>query len=542
MLSHLTIRNFAIITDCELDFHNGMTVLTGETGAGKSIIIDAISLLLGKQASEEWIKTDSETAYLEAIFDLSNSPIPNSLETFLDGDTQLIVSRKLTRGKSSVTKLNHQSIPLKRCRELLTPLIAIIGQHEHMRLIDADHQLSLLDSFGGAHFKELQAQYDRAYAEFTRLENLISQQNQDKGDTIQKIEFLDFQIQDLSQHHFTAHEDITLEDQRKKAKNVEKLSSSYNTLSEHMNTIIAAAQESERLVSSFQETEPEISEWQAQFSELSVDIEEKLRDIQSKQHQLAAFEALDIDDVESRLDTIFRYKQKYHVASTEQLADLLVSLNQQKADLESLTIGSAELEIQYKQAQKEAQAVAQELHDARHILGARLAQEVKDKMMHLHFQHADFQIRVDKEMSRLNSKGFDTVTFVVSTNLGEPLKPIQKVASGGELSRIMLAMRVVFSRIQSASTLIFDEVDTGIGGLTANTVGEYLHDISKSAQVLCVTHLPQVARCTDHHYVIDKQMQNNKTTTRVTVLNQKEKETELKRMLGGEAVISSIQQ
>jgi len=163
-------------------------------------------------------------------------------------------------------------------------------------------------------------------------------------------------------------------------------------------------------------------------------------------------------------------------------------------------------------------------------------------MTHLHFQHADFQIDVEKDESRLTASGFDTITFFVSTNLGEPLKPIQKVASGGELSRIMLAMRVVFSRIQSASTLIFDEVDTGIGGLTANTIGEYLHDISKSAQVLCVTHLPQVARCTDHHYVVDKQMKDNSTTTRVLVLNQSEKESELKRMLGGEAVISSIQQ
>lgn len=542
MLTHITIRNFAIITDCELDFHNGMTVLTGETGAGKSIIIDAISLLLGKQASEEWIKTDSDTAYLEAIFDLSNSPIPNSLESFLDGDTQLIVSRKLSRGKSSVTKLNHQSIPLKQCRELLTPLIAIIGQHEHMRLIDAEHQLTLLDSFGGEHFKELQEHYTTAYTEFSRLQTLISQQNQDKGDTAQKIEFLDFQIQDLAQHNFVANEDVTLEEQRKKAKNVEKLSRCYNTLSEHLNTIVASAQESERVLASLLDAEPELAEWQPQFSEISVETEEKLRDVQTKQHQLSAYEALEIDDVETRLDTIFKYKQKYHVASTEQLAELLESLNQQKVDLESMTIGSSELEVKYKKAQTEAQEIAQELHYVRKVLGSRLAQEVKDKMTHLHFQHADFQIDVEKDESRLTASGFDTITFFVSTNLGEPLKPIQKVASGGELSRIMLAMRVVFSRIQSASTLIFDEVDTGIGGLTANTIGEYLHDISKSAQVLCVTHLPQVARCTDHHYVVDKQMKDNSTTTRVLVLNQSEKESELKRMLGGEAVISSIQQ
>lgn len=542
MLAHLTIRNFAIITDCELDFHKGMTVLTGETGAGKSIIIDAISLLLGKQASEEWIKTDSDTAYLEAIFDLTDTPIPSTLVSFLEGDTQLIVSRKIMRGKSSVTKLNHQSIPLKQCRELLTPLIAIIGQHEHMRLIDAEHQLSLLDSYGGDHFKELQSQYKNAFSELSRLQSLVVQQNQDKGDTSQKIEFLEFQIQDLSQHNFKANEDTELEEQRKKAKNVEKLSQSYNTLSEHLNAIMASSQEVERALSKFQESEPGLIEWQSYFSGISVETDEKLRDIQIKQHQLSAYEDLDIDAVEARLDTIFRYKKKYHVASTEQLAELLLSLKQQKVDLESMTMGSEELEKKYNVAKLEAKLIAQELHDARQLLGTRLAQEVKDKMTHLHFQHADFQICVDKHEDTLTSSGFDTITFVVSTNLGEPLKPIQKVASGGELSRIMLAMRVVFSRIQSASTLIFDEVDTGIGGLTANTVGEYLHDISKSAQVLCVTHLPQVARCTDHHYVVDKHMQNNSTTTQVSVLNKQEKEAELKRMLGGEAVIRSIRQ
>jgi DNA repair protein RecN (Recombination protein N) len=541
MLSHLTIRNFAIITDCELEFHNGMTVLTGETGAGKSIIIDAISLLLGKQASEEWIKTNADSAYLEAIFDLSLSPQHPQLASFLDGDTQLIVSRKLTRGKSSITKVNNQSIPLKQCRELLTPLIAIIGQHEHMRLIDADHQLTLLDSFGGEHFQELQDQYKTVYSEYQRLNTLIQQQHQDKGDTAQRIEFLDFQIKDLEQHNFIPNEDITLEDQRKKAKNVEKLSASYSALAEHLTAISTSAQESERLVGSLSDSDSELSAWQPQLSEISVETQEKLRDIQTKQHQLSEYEALDIDDVESRLDTIFRYKQKYHATSTEQLVDILNTLSKEKTELHSLTHDSAELESCFSQAKKEAIAVAQDLHDARLVLSDRLSQEVKEKMTHLHFQHAEFKIKVEKDEDNLTSTGFDTITFTVSTNLGEPLKPIQKVASGGELSRIMLAMRVVFSRIQSASTLIFDEVDTGIGGLTANTVGEYLHDISTSAQVLCVTHLPQVARCTDHHYVVHKEMENNATTTQVSVLNKAEKEAELKRMLGGEAVINSIQ-
>ncbi len=540
MLQHLRIQNFAIIADCDIDFKSEMTTLTGETGAGKSIIIDAISLLMGKSASEDWIRTGCDEAELEAIFDVEAKHISPTLSEYIGDDFQLIVHRRLSRSKASICRLNGHALPLKILKHCLKDLISIVGQHEHMSLADPDYQLVLLDAFGFDDMKDDIAKYSEVWQRYSRLKSMMSKKNRSQSDIRQRIEFLSFQVADIETYSFVEGEEESLSSQRKSVKDKAKLEGSLDALNGCVSTILESLGEARKHSGDLSILDSQFNDWESMFENLDIELAEKERDLQSKRQEVAALCALSIDDVESRLDDMFKAKQKFSVQSIHELLVLLESHSKEIRELKALVCEDADLGEQFNMLKKELIERSKQVHVSRCRLAKTLSLSIKQKLLGLHFQYVDFKINVVFDEAALCESGADTVGFQVSTNKGEPLKAISAVASGGELSRILLAVRVVFSDVKSTPTMIFDEVDTGIGGLTANTVGEYLRDISKRSQVLCITHLPQVAKVAAHQLYVEKNMDDTRTSTIVRYLSDSERAVELKRMLGGEAVLSSF--
>jgi DNA repair protein RecN (Recombination protein N) len=538
MLQHLRIQNFAIIADCEIDFKSEMTTLTGETGAGKSIIIDAISLLMGKSASEDWIRSGCDEAVLEAVFSLEKKHTSPALLDYLGDDSQLIVHRRLSRSKASVCRLNGQAVPLKLLKLYLKDLIAIVGQHEHMSLADPDYQLVLLDAFGFDEMRTVKHSYDEVWQRYSRLKTMMSKKNRSQSDIRQRIEFLSFQVADIETYNFILGEEDLLLSQRKSVKNKAKMEVTFEALDTHLSTILESLGEAKKYSGDLSVLDPQFNDWASVFDTLELELSEKNRELHSKRNALSDLSEWSIDDLESRLNEMFKAKQKFSVSSIQEVLGLLESHSQEISELKILVSDDADLEGQLKTVKKELLDIAKQVHMSRCVLAQSLSLSIKEKLLGLHFQYVDFKINVVFDEDSLCEQGADSVSFEVSTNKGEPLKAISSVASGGELSRILLAVRVVFSDVKATPTMIFDEVDTGIGGLTANTVGAYLRDISQRSQVLCITHLPQVAKVATHQLYVEKNMDEFRTSTIVRYLSKTEREVELKRMLGGDAVLS----
>lgn len=540
MLKQLHIENLAIISACDIAFGEGMTVLTGETGAGKSIVIDAIGLLLGRQASDDWIKSDADTAIIEAVFHVSKAELSEELQTFVDDLDIVSVSRKLTRGKPSTCRINGELVPLKLLKHLMSPLIAIIGQHEHMRLMDADTQRNLLDAFGDASYHGVLSHYAEVYKEHAALKNDYERLKKNAADHVSRSEFLRFQIDDLSQHRFEKGEEERLLSLKQDLKRADKRQQLSDLAIATCDRLCEASLALDGAIKSFRDHFSEAEVMYQQISDLHHHVSDVTFDVQKKLKALQDTIGVNADDVETRLDLIFRYKQKYRVAQLDLLCDMLVSLQDELAQLEGIDHSLKTIEDRFQVLDASLQQLGSDVSKKRVALARVVQQNVVNALEKLSFSHSDFRILVEKQASGWTKFGADHVSFMVSTNVGEPAKPLHKVASGGELSRIMLAIRVVFSEVDVKETLIFDEVDTGVGGLTANTVGEFLKTVSLKSQVICVTHLPQIAQLADRHLLVEKYSENQKTQTRLRLLVTGEREKELVRMVGGDALIDRI--
>lgn len=542
MLKQLHIENLAIISSCDISFDEGMTVLTGETGAGKSIIVDAIGLLLGRQASDDWIKSDADTAIIEAVFQVSKSDLSEELQTFVDDLDIVSVSRKLTRNKPSVCRINGESVPLKLLKNLMSPLIAIIGQHEHMTLVDFEAQRQLLDAFGDDSYQGVLQHYQHIYKDFEALKIDYDDLKKRSEEQVSRTSFLSFQIEDIQQHRFVRGEEESLLEQKK----LLKLSDKKQTLSENAlamcDSLAEAASRFEVSLKTLRDYFPETDKLFIQATDLNQHISDVAFDVQKSLKALQEEPLLDADALELRLDLIFKYKQKYRVAHLNALCDLFDSVQTELSQLAVVDQTLTQVEERFTVLKDSLEKLGLELYKKRVALARAVEKNVNLALQKLNFSYSDFRILVEKQESTWHSFGCDTVSFLVSTNAGEPAKLLSKVASGGELSRIMLAIRSVFTDVDAKETLIFDEVDTGVGGLTANTVGEFLKAVSQKSQVICVTHLPQIAQLADRHLLVEKTIQNKKTITGLRLLLSGERENELKRMVGGDIVVDRISQ
>lgn len=526
MIKQLRIEHLAIIETSQIEFSDGFSVLTGETGAGKSIILQALSLLLGAASNDDLIQFGHSSAMIEGLFTIDTTVLPDHLKQLCDDGNDIVIWRQLSKEKSNKIRLNNQSITLKTLKELRPYLIEIMGQHEHIQLFNTDFQLEYLDR-SSPDISTLKQSVKKAYADYQLSMKEYAALTSKQDDLEQKIDFLTFQINDIETGSFTEGEEDELLRQKKNYKerhNKEKLLSSLNTTITHAyNALSEASKHLDKTT----------------YPDLKSTIESNLTSIDSmlsiifSEEQTLQESPLSIDDIESRLDLMFKYKTKYHCVSIDQLVDKLDTLKKELTQLTQFKYNETELKAALNQKKADYTRQAQHLHQARSTQAQHVSQRISDTLKQLHFQHAECVIQITFQADTITSNGSDSIAFLISTNAGEPLKPIQKVSSGGELSRLMLALRTVVSNDCKANTFLLDEVDTGIGGHTAVTIGQFIKTLSSQFQVICITHLPQIAQFATHHYLISKTMTNGETRSEITALTKEQQQQEFSRMTGG---------
>ncbi|MCX7696035.1 MAG: DNA repair protein RecN [Caloramator sp.] len=543
MLLKLRIKNFALIDELELDFSEGFNVLTGETGAGKSILIDSVSFLVGEKFNKEIIRTGCDFAYVEGIFEIRNDKINYLLkENGIDNDDYLILAREINQNNKSITRVNGRTASLSFIREISRYLIDIHGQHEHQSLLDETKHIDILDSFCGEDFKNIKTGYRELFEKLRFIEKEIDRLTQDEQLRLRKIDLLKFQVQEISDAMLKEGEEEELIQRRDILKNAEKIFSCLNLAYQKIYSSedyesafdsIGSAMVSLEQVSQFDER---LNTIKTTLEEVYYKLEDAVDSIREYKDKIE-YNDEELNEIENRLDLINKLKRKYGKDIKEILnyyKNISVELEQLEKSDETLE----ELKKQHNNILNELQIYANKITNIRKEVAQKLKGKIEAELKYLGMEKAVFAVDVISK-DKFDNNGIDEVKFLISSNIGEPLKPLHKVASGGEISRIMLAIKSVVADIDSIPILIFDEIDTGISGRTAQSVAEKMVLISKKHQILCVTHLPQIASMGDKHFKIQKIVNKNKTITLVNELKNQDRIDEIARMLGG-AIVTEL--
>ena len=532
MLSLLHIENIAVIECADISFDGGFNVLTGETGAGKSIVIDAISAILGQRAYRDMIRTGTNRASVRAVF----TDVPE-LSWFADDgveyDPETVIQREIYLDGKNVCRVNGSLVSVSILHKLGIQLINIHGQHDSASLFDEDNHLSFLDAF--ADNEALRSDYASKYNAVAKLRREIDRMTMDEGEKLRRMETLKYQIAEIEKAELEAGEDEALEDRRKLLQNAEKLASGMDEAVECLyggddndgaaGLLAQAEYALSRLLrfsESFQSLYEKVSDLKYQVQ----DVAEEVRDARDD----LSYSADELEQIESRLDVIHRLRRKYGVTC----ADILEYLEKAKRELDEIEFADDHLERlkkKLKKAEKEAWDAAFILRENRKVTADAMSGRILTELAQLDMPRVQFECQFTQ--LELTSNGADSVAFYMSANAGEALKPLSKVASGGELARIMLAMKNVLAERDQISTLIFDEVDTGVSGRAAQKVAEKLRSVAAHKQVLCVTHLPQLAALANTHLLIAKSERDGRTYTTVTPLDLEGRKRELARIIGG---------
>ena len=532
MLSLLHIENIAVIECADISFDGGFNVLTGETGAGKSIVIDAISAILGQRAYRDMIRTGTNKASVRAVF----TDVPE-LGWFADNgveyDPETVIQREIYLDGKNVCRVNGSLVSVSILHKLGIQLINIHGQHDSASLFDEDNHLSFLDAF--ADNEALRADYADKYDAVAKLRREIDRMTMDEGEKLRRMETLKYQIAEIEKADLEAGEDEALEDRRKLLQNAEKLASGMDEAVECLyggddndgaaGLLAQAEYALSRLLrfsDSFQSLYEKVSDLKYQVQ----DVAEEVRDARDD----LSYSADELEQIESRLDVIHRLRRKYGVTC----ADILEYLEKAKRELDEIEFADDHLERlkkKLKKAEKEAWDAALILRENRKVTAEAMSGRILTELAQLDMPRVQFECQFTE--LELTGSGADSVAFYMSANAGEALKPLSKVASGGELARIMLAMKNVLAERDQIATLIFDEVDTGVSGRAAQKVAEKLRSVAAHKQVLCVTHLPQLAALANTHLLIAKSERDGRTYTTVTPLDLEGRKKELARIIGG---------
>ena len=532
MLSLLHIENIAVIECADISFDKGFNILTGETGAGKSIVIDAISAILGERAYRDMIRTGTDKASVRAVF----TDVPELAwfeENGVPYDLETVISREVHMDGKNVCRVNGSLVNVTILRKLGMQLIDIHGQHDSASLFDEDNHLIFLDAF--ANSLELLAAYSEKYIAVSELEKEIQRMTMDEGEKLRRMETLRYQIEEIAKANLQAGEDDALEQRRKVLQNAEKLSDGINTAVE----CLYGGDDTDGAASLLAEAERELARL-SRFTDAFSALHEKVADLMYQVQDVAdevryarddmSYSADELERIEERLDVIHRLRRKYGVSC----ADILEYMEKAQKELDEIEFADDHLErLKQKQqkAKKEAWDAAEALRQCRMQAAHILAKRILDELAQLDMPKVQFACNFTE--TQLSANGADAVAFYMSANAGEEPKPLSKVASGGELARIMLAMKNVLAEQDQVATLIFDEVDTGVSGRAAQRVAEKLRSVAKNKQVLCVTHLPQLAALADTHLLIAKEVRDGRTYTNVTPLDIEGRKWELARIIGG---------
>lgn len=537
MLKHIRVENIALIDLLDIDLGSGFNVLTGETGAGKSIIIDAISLLLGERASKEIIRSGAEKAKVEGVFSVSDSTkiseILDMLELEIEDD--LYISREIYATGKSVCRINGLVMPTGILKSIGDLLADIHGQHEHQALLSVSSHIDFLDSYCSKESFPLLEEIKQLCIKLKELEQKLNANYGSEDEKARKIDILTYQIKEISQANLIPDEEELLSQEITLLANAEKIQTafteSYQLLTGSDENALAMIRQSASNLSSIsgfsQEYETILSRLNDAFYSLE-DTAAAIRGISSNME----FDQEKLNKAEQRMDLIYSLKRKYGA----NIGEILRYMERCSQELDDILQGEerrTKYRIEIEGVKAEYYKAASKLTEIRKAAAIIIEKNVISQLMDLGIEAPEFRVRFEENReSIITSNGSDTVEFMLSTNIGEPLKPLSKVASGGEMSRIMLALKTVLSEADSVSTLIFDEIDTGISGRIASIVGEKIVSISKEHQVLCVTHLQQIAAFADHHYRIEKNVSDNKSVTSLNILSEEERPYELARIMG----------
>lgn len=544
MLLELYISNFALIDNVRLNLEDGLNILTGETGAGKSIIIDAVNMVLGDRADTDIIRTGAKKAVVEALFDCSQmnglEDILLSMGIELEANKMMVLSREIKSGRS-ISRINGRPVPLNRVKELSRHLIDIHGQHQHQSLLDSKNHLDILDQFGGDEVIEQRKKTSNLYQQLVWQRRALETAIQNERERERNIDIYSFQVQEIQDANLQEDEDKELLRRREVMANAEKiyeaLVTSYRLLyGDEAETDIAAVNsigQINSLLAPFIDIDNRIREFHDSVETSYHSLREIARDMRSYLEGFE-FDSYELDQVEERLDLINRLKRKYG----DTIEEILEYCWQKSSELDRLKNSQQQQQTLKKEITRLEEQLTGEckaLSEVRQKVAKFLASNVTDEIQKLGMVNGIFQARIERTKD-FTSKGTDMVEFLFSANLGEPLKPLNKIASGGEMSRIMLAIKSCLADTDSIPTLIFDEIDAGISGRTAQVVAQQLAGVSRKHQVVCVTHLPQIAAMADNHYMIEKKEKGGKTYTRLKVLKREQRIKELARLLGGAKV------
>jgi len=546
VLLELKVKNFALIDELSMQFSEGLNILSGETGAGKSIIIDAVNMAIGERADREFVRSGCNKCTVQAVFRVSKNSVilerTDELGIEKNEEDIIILMREIYSNGRSVCRINGIIVTRGALKSVSEKLIDIHGQHNHQSLLNQNSHIDILDSFGGKSIQEQASKVASKYATLALLKKQLNEISVDEKERMRKIDMLKFQAREIDESNLTIKEEEDLNSQKKLVINAEKiysaLANSYEKLADSdLNLAIldnlAFITQNLGDVKTF---DSELKKFYDSFEEVQFKLQDLAWEIREYKEQVE-FDPNIIDEIEERLDIISRLKRKYGI-SVKEILEYRKKIVNELEDLINSDAKIDKLKEEVEITEKELEKLSVSLSETRKFVSLTLNKSLMKILEELNMKKVSFSISIKQLKSenlkyKLTSRGIDTVTFLISTNVGEPLKPLSKVASGGEMSRIMLALKTILADTDKIACLIFDEIDTGVSGRTAQIVGEKLYQISRNHQVVCITHLPQIACLADSHFLIEKITNDTATNTKIDKLNKNKIILEIGRLLGG---------
>ena len=539
MLQELSIKDFAIIDEIQISFQPKMTVLTGETGAGKSIIIDALGLLAGGRGSTEFIRKGEKKAVIQGLFTLPREANTyNILEEYgIDSeDGQIILQRDLYRGGRNICRINGMMVNLATLRKIGETLIDIHGQNEHQELMKPENHIDLLDEYDKK-TSELRNQYQVVYQNYRKLKLSMEKKEADEKAWAQRLDMLNFQVKEIEEAGLKINEEDELVEEKNKLDNFQAihdaLELSYQILSGEKIDVVGNLGNAMNELSDVSDLSENLQEINTKISDAFYSLEDAARDISDELDSME-WNGERLNEIEERLELIHQLKRKYG-DTIEDILHYHIRIVKELREMENAEQNSEKQERQLSEALEKVKELAIKLSKQREKSAKKLEKMIHEQLSALYMDKAVFEVKFLNN-SKLYSKGIDKVEFYIQTNPGEEMGPLAKIASGGELSRIMLALKTIFSQKMGVTSIIFDEVDTGVSGRVAQAIAEKISQISNNSQVLCITHLPQVAAIADNHYYISKSVNDGRTETSLKELDEKQKIREIARMLSGSEI------
>lgn len=532
MISTLHIRNIGIIEDLSIDLNKGLNVLTGETGAGKTLIIDSLGIISGGRFSKEMIRKGETNSFVEiCMYEPEN-------ENSIDGN--IIVSREINSNGKNMCKINGRMVTVNELKNFMSKFIEIHGQNDNQSLLDNKFHLKYLDGFIGDKIIDIKKQYKEKYEKYLEIKQELKNNYGDEKERERKLDLLRYQFNEIEEANLKVNEEDNLEEKRKLMLNSEKISKNLNEADiaigensiDSINTAIRALEKIENIDKKYEDISSNLKNIYYELQEISRDISEHKEDVY--------FDEQERNEVEERLDLIYNLKRKYG-NDVQEILNYKDEIEAEINHIENLDEYNNKLKKELKQLKEEMTKLAEKMHELRNEYGKVLSININKVLEDLEMKNANINIHVDYNEEDFFENGKDIVEFYITTNLGEDEKQLAKIASGGEMSRIMLAIKKVLADTDKMPVLIFDEIDTGISGKAAGAVAEKLNGISKNHQVLCISHLPSIAAIADYNYFISKKVVENRTNTNIRLLNEKETLEEIARISSGEINEATIQ-